>query len=180
MNDVAEPERGSPHSSHWGAFSALWQDGRLVVRPHPGDPTRALSCRTSPTRSATARASPGRWSGAAGWRHGPGADPRRGRDGFVAVAWDEALDLLAAELARVRDAYGPGAIFGGSYGWASAGRFHHAQRQMHRFLNTVLGGYVRSVNSYSAGASTVILPHVLGRYERSRGTTSPGTQVVGA
>jgi biotin/methionine sulfoxide reductase len=33
---------------------------------------------------------------------------------------------------------------------------------MHRFLNTALGGYVRSVNSYSAGASAVILPHILG------------------
>ena len=33
---------------------------------------------------------------------------------------------------------------------------------MHRFLNTVLGGYVRSVNSYSAGASNVILPHIMG------------------
>ena len=60
---------------------------------------------------------------------------------------------------------GPAAIFGGSYGWASAGRFHHAQSQVHRFLNTALGGYVRSVNSYSAGASAVILPHVLGTYD---------------
>jgi hypothetical protein len=24
--------------------------------------------------------------------------------------------------------------YGGSYGWASAGRFHHAQSQLHRFL----------------------------------------------
>ena len=47
-------------------------------------------------------------------------------------------------------------------GWASAGRFHHAQSQIHRFLNTALGGYVRSVNSYSSGAATVILPHILG------------------
>ncbi len=54
------------------------------------------------------------------------------------------------------------AVFGGSYGWSSAGRFHHAQSQVHRFPNTALGGYVRSVNSYSAGASAVILPHILG------------------
>ena len=47
----------------------------------------------------------------------------------------------------------------------SAGRFHHAQSQVHRFLNTTLGGYVRSVNSYSAGAAGVILPHVLGPME---------------
>ncbi len=60
---------------------------------------------------------------------------------------------------------GIGAIFGGSYGWSSAGRFHHAQSQIHRFLNTALGGYVRSVNSYSAGASNVLLPHILGGYD---------------
>ena len=81
------------------------------------------------------------------------------------MSWDEALDLLGAELRRVRDTHGPGAVFGGSYGWASAGRFHHAQSQIHRFLNIALGGYVRSVNSYSSGAASVILPHVLGDYE---------------
>ena len=40
------------------------------------------------------------------------------------------------------------------------GRFHHAQSQVHRFLNC-LGGYVRHVNSYSLGTSTVLLPHVI-------------------
>jgi biotin/methionine sulfoxide reductase len=71
-----------------------------------------------------------------GWlEHGPGPDERRGRDEFVPLAWDKALDLLGTELGRIRDTYGPGAVFGGSYGWASAGRFHHAQSQIHRFLN---------------------------------------------
>jgi biotin/methionine sulfoxide reductase len=51
-------------------------------------------------------------------------------------------------------------VYGGSYGWASAGRFHHAQSQVHRFLNC-LGGYVRHVNSYSLGTSTVLLPYVI-------------------
>src|SRR5207248_1255498 len=51
--------------------------------------------------------------------------------------------------------------FGGSYGWASAGRFHDAQHQLHRFLN-LSGGYARSVNSYSSGAASVILPHIIG------------------
>src|SRR4029077_14120526 len=72
---------------------------------------------------------------------------------------------LGAELARVRDSHGPGAVFGGSYGWASAGRFHHAQGQLHRFLNTAMGGYVRSVNSYRSGASSVLVPHIIGDYE---------------
>ena len=67
----------------------------------------------------------------------------RGQEGFVEIGWDEALALAAAEIARVRTSHGNRAIFGGSYGWSSAGRFHHAQSQVHRFLNSV-GGYVPS------------------------------------
>ncbi|MGD9945383.1 MAG: molybdopterin guanine dinucleotide-containing S/N-oxide reductase [Burkholderiaceae bacterium] len=154
-----------PHSSHWGVFRAGWQDGRLVVHPNPNDPDPnrlienfpdALRHRARVVRPMVRR----------GWlQRGPGADRQRGRDEFVAMPWDEVLDRLAAELRRVQQQHGCGAIFGGSYGWSSAGRFHHAQSQVHRFLNTALGGYVRSVNSYSAGASAVILPHVLGTIE---------------
>src|SRR3546814_19770470 len=97
--------------------------------------------------------------------NGPGPQRREIGDPFVECEWDTALDLLSGELARVRDGFGAQAIFGGSYGWASAGRFHHAQSQVHRFLNLACGGYVRSVNSYSAGASGVILPHILGPFE---------------
>jgi biotin/methionine sulfoxide reductase len=97
-----------------------------------------------------------------GWlEHGPGPTDRRGRDPFVEVGWDEALDLLAAELARVRASAGNEAIFGGSYGWASAGRFHHAQSQLHRFL-AQFGGYTASRNTYSTGTSSVLLPHLVG------------------
>ncbi|MEM7750279.1 MAG: molybdopterin-dependent oxidoreductase, partial [Pseudomonadota bacterium] len=60
-----------------------------------------------------------------------------------------------------RKTHGNGAIFGGSYGWASAGRFHHALSQIHRFLNCT-GGYVSSYASYSTGAAQAIMPHVLG------------------
>ena len=124
-----------PHSSHWGVFSGQWVDDRLVVRPHPQDPDpnpiienfpEALNHRVRIAKPMVRR----------GWlERGPGKDPRRGRDEFVPMEWPEALDLLAGELSRVRDTHGPGAIFGGSYGWSSAGRFHHAQSQVHRFLN---------------------------------------------
>ena len=84
----------------------------------------------------------------------------RGREPFVEVEWSVALDLVAGELARVKAAHGNKAIFGGSYGWSSAGRFHHAQSQVHRFLNSI-GGYVRHNDSYSLGAGRVILPHIV-------------------
>ena len=96
---------------------------------------------------------------------GPGAAPeKRGAEPFVEVEWDRALDLVAAELDRVRKAHGNAAIYGGSYGWSSAGRFHHAQSQVHRFLNSI-GGYVRHRDSYSLGAGNVILPHVVAQMD---------------
>lgn len=101
----------------------------------------------------------------ASWlEHGPGRDHRRGCDRFIAFSWPDALDLAARELRRVYAGHGGGAVFGGSYGWSSAGRFHHAQSQVHRFLNC-LGGYVRSVNTYSSAAAAVILPHIIGTQE---------------
>jgi len=80
------------------------------------------------------------------------------------MEWDEVLDLLAGELKRVKDKHGAGAIFGGSYGWSSAGRFHHAQSQVHRFLNMALGGYVRSV-TVTAPAPRRSHSALLGNYD---------------
>jgi len=93
---------------------------------------------------------------------GAGANPeKRGADPFVAVSWETAEKLVGDELTRVKQKYGNNAIYAGSYGWSSAGRFHHAQSQIHRFLNCI-GGYTRSVDTYSFAAAEVIVPHVLG------------------
>ena len=95
---------------------------------------------------------------------GPGSNNHlRGAEPFVEVRWEKAERLLGAELDRVRSHFGNRAIYGGSYGWSSAGRFHHAQGQLHRFLKC-MGGYTRSVGTYSFAAAEVIVPHVLGDY----------------
>ncbi len=88
----------------------------------------------------------------------------RGTEAFVEVDWNEALDLVAAALGDVIALHGNGAIYGGSYGWSSAGRFHHAQSQVHRFLNAI-GGYVRHTESYSLAACDVLLRHVIAPIE---------------
>ena len=85
----------------------------------------------------------------------------RGREPFVPVDWDTALDLAAEALQDAIANDGNESIYAGSYGWASAGRFHHAQGQLKRFLN-LIGGFVHSRTSYSAGAAEIIVPHVLG------------------
>jgi biotin/methionine sulfoxide reductase len=153
-----------PHSSHWGVFTTEADGDRVTVHPHPLDPDPSPLLANIPggVRHRTRVAQP---MIRAGWLdHGPGPADGRGAEPFVPVGWPAAIRVLADELQRVIGQYGPQAIYGGSYGWGSAGRFHHAQSQVHRFLNC-LGGYTRSVQTYSLGASRVILPYVIGTHD---------------
>lgn len=158
----AGPAGTSPTTSHWGAFGVRrTAGGGVETVPHPADPSPSplLGGVAGSLRHATRVRRP---AVRRGWlEHGPGPSAARGAEPFVEVGWDEALDLLAAELSRVRREHGNQAVFGGSYGWASAGRFHHAQSQLHRFL-AGFGGYTSSRNSYSLGTSLVLLPHLVG------------------
>jgi biotin/methionine sulfoxide reductase len=149
-------------SSHWGVYEVHRENGvavglkGLAEDPDPSPIGLAMwdayRSRLRVQRPAIRKS----WL-----EKGAGSHPElRGREPFVEVSWDEALDLLASELQRVKMQRGNEAIFGGSYGWSSAGRFHHAQGQVHRFLNAI-GGYVRSVDSYSLGAARVLMPHIV-------------------
>ena len=165
------PDRtGAPRqvttSSHWGTYDVLVAgDGDLStvigIEPRSGDPAAAPIMRNVP--GAQHHRSRIRYPAVRrGWlRDGPGPDERRGRDEFVRVSWDRLTGILAGELDRVRSRYGNEAIFGGSYGWGSAGRFHHPQSQLHRFLNCI-GGYTGSIGTYSHAASALTLPYLIG------------------
>ncbi|MDY6996536.1 MAG: molybdopterin-dependent oxidoreductase [Actinomycetota bacterium] len=151
--------------THWGAFTATVAGGDLTaVAPIDGDddPSPALGNLVGSVRHRSRVTAP---AVRRGWLEGgPGPTDRRGADEFVTVSWDELTTLLAGELRRVVDTHGNAAIYGGSYGWSSAGRFHHAQSQVHRFLNC-LGGYTSSRHSYSLGATGVIMPRVVGTHD---------------
>ena len=121
---------------------------RVAARPGDPDPSPLLGNIAGAHRHRSRVARPALRRNRAG----------RGYDSFEEVSWDTALDVVAEALAGVRER---SAIFGGSYGWASAGRFHHAQSQLHRFL-ALGGGYTGSRNSYSLGASLVAFPHLVG------------------
>jgi biotin/methionine sulfoxide reductase len=149
-------------SSHWGAYAVARNaagEPRLEGISEDPDPSPIGLSMLDAYRSAVRVQRP---AVRKSWlERGPGAAPElRGREPMVEVSWDRALELVAAEIARVRSKHGNEAIFGGSYGWSSAGRFHHAQSQVHRFLNSA-GGYVRHVDSYSLGAARVVMPHIV-------------------
>ena len=147
------------HGSHWGAFRARVEGGRLVEAvPFEGDTDPSPLLRSVPG-AVHARNRVTRPAVRGSWLDGSGG--RRGADPFVEVSWETALDLVAGELRRVHAEHGPQAVFGGSYGWASAGRLHHAKTQLNHFL-ACAGGYSGQVSNYSYGAAERLLPHVLG------------------
>ena len=147
------------HSSHWGSFLVSQHGEELKVRASPQDPDPSNLLRNIPD-AARHHARIAQPVIRRGWlERGPGPDARRGKDAYVPVSWNEALDHAASELKRVSAKHGNAAIFGGSYGWSSAGRFHHAPGQVHRFLNCI-GGYTSHVASYSAGTAIILLPRI--------------------
>ncbi|MCP4765251.1 MAG: molybdopterin-dependent oxidoreductase [Gammaproteobacteria bacterium] len=155
-------QKTKPTMHHWGPGLAVVEDGQLTdVLPHPDDP--------DPSR-INENILAGVYGSARVLRpavrksyleKGPGlANERRGEDAFVEVDFDTALDLIANELKRLRLQFGSQSIFAGSYGWASAGRFHHAQSQLKQFLNCS-GGFIRSEGNYSYNAALVLMPHIV-------------------
>ncbi len=162
--------------AHWGAFTALVDDGRFVrAEPFPADPAPSRLLEAMPAivysdkrvrRPAVRRDWLARRDRA-----------RSGSNVFVEVEWDHALDLAAGELARVRGLHGAEGIFGGSYGWSSAGRFHHARTQLRRFLFAG-GGCVDQIGNYSWGAAQTLLPHVIGTFEPVAGKSTDWRSIV--
>ncbi|KUE88832.1 biotin transporter BioY [Cupriavidus necator] len=150
-------------AAHWGVYE-VERNGNEATRLHPIEadpqPSGIGSGMLEACRDVQVRVK--RPAVRKSWlENGPGSQPeRRGQEPFVEIGWEEALALVSGELKRVIGTWGNEAIFGGSYGWSSAGRFHHAQSQIHRFLNAI-GGYVRHADSYSLGAARVLMPHIV-------------------
>ncbi|MEM9205311.1 MAG: molybdopterin-dependent oxidoreductase [Pseudomonadota bacterium] len=146
-------------STHWGV-AQVFTDGQKItaIKPHPNDldPSPISDNLVS---SLNGRARILRPAIREGWLNGGTGE--RGKDRFVEVSWDEALDRIAGELRRIRTDFGNEAIYAGSYGWASAGRFHHAQSQLKRFLNTQ-GGFTGSEGNYSYNAALCAMPLIVG------------------
>ena len=84
---------------------------------------------------------------------------RRGEGQFVRCTWEEAIELVAGELQRVKAKYGNEALFvpygTGSYNQLNGS--HTARRLMNLF-----GGCLGIYNSYSWGAINIATPTVYG------------------
>ena len=147
--------------THWGPV-VVESDGDKItkVKGHPKDPS------PSPLNESLLQTQENRVKRPAirkSWLdNGPGSKTfLRGREEFIEVDWDEALSAVSGELIRIRDTYGHQAIYGGSYGWSSAGKFHLCSGQIRRFMR-LFGSYTDAWGTYSSSAAAGIIPYVLG------------------
>lgn len=86
------------------------------------------------------------------WAPGGGDRSLRGRDQWVRISWDEALDLVASEIKRVRNQYGNESI------WATGGGAHYQN------MLAKAGGFVSDWGTTSYGA-WYEAPNYLGLHE---------------
>ena len=111
-----------PTCTHWGNY-LIETDGKQLLAVHPyavdKEPTpiaqslldaQDKNCRI-PQPMVRAGYLKEKWDS-----DGQG----RGREGFVPVSWEVALDLAAEALLHTKNDYGNEAIYGGSYGWGGA------------------------------------------------------------
>ena len=163
--------------AHWGAFTAVVEDGRFVrAEPFERDPAPSAMLEAMPAmvysdkrvqRPAVRRE----------WLLHRTRERSGAHNVFVEVDWDTALDLAAGEIRRVREAHGPQGLFGGSYGWSSAGRVNHAKTLVRRFLFSG-GGCVDQIGTYSFGAGQTLLPHIIGTADPIGGKVTSWASIV--
>lgn len=162
VSKISELPSHGINVTHWGIVHPVIKDGVIrTVRPfsldaHPSPNLQRIAelpyCESRIQTPAVRESF---------LKNGIASRGNRGKDKWVRVSWDEALDLVTREIKRVYREFGPNAVFGQSYGWKSPGSVNSASTLQRRLLK-LCGGYVQGVNSYSTAAVSTILPYVVG------------------
>ena len=173
---MSAPLKVVPHASHWGAFHAVVSGDRLIEARAPANDPNPSPMLASIPDMVHGKARIEQPMVRKGWLEH--RDRNRGSNPFVPVSWDQALDLVAGEMARVKGEFGNESIFAGSYGWSSAGQFHHAKTQLQRFTN-LYGGCTWQMHNYSYAAALALLPHILGDASASEGPVTDYESIAG-
>ncbi|MBM7345554.1 trimethylamine-N-oxide reductase TorA [Pantoea coffeiphila] len=159
-------KKGILTSAHWGAFEAIVEQGKMVgVQPVQDDPAPNELIEMAPWQVHAANRITSPVVRKSWLENGPGSrNDLRGRDEWVKVSWEKAIQLVSDEIRRLQSAYGPSSIYAGSCGWKSTGMLHNCRALLHRLMN-LSGGFLSYSGDYSTGAAQVIMSHVVGSTE---------------
>lgn len=151
-----------PHATHFGPFIAKVKDGKFVdVLPSPHDKNPSIMMKSMIDRVYTdsrvkypcVRKS---------FLEGKNAPELRGKEPFVRVDWETALNLVAEKIKSTPKENIYNAAYGG---WGHVGRLHNSNIVTGRFFNIVLGGAVGTDGEYSNGAAGRVNNDIIGDLE---------------
>ncbi|MCI6989087.1 MAG: molybdopterin-dependent oxidoreductase [Campylobacter sp.] len=93
---------------------------------------------------------------------GKNAPELRGKEEFVRVSWEKAMELIVDKLSNTPYQN----VFNASYGgWGHPGLLHNCNAVAGRFLNTTFGGAVGTDGEYSNGAAGKVNTSIIGDLE---------------
>ncbi|RBQ31877.1 biotin sulfoxide reductase [Arcobacter sp. FW59] len=154
-----------PSASHYGAFYAHVMDGEIV------DITSQLDSDANPTVLVKALADRNSTDSRVkypvvrkSYLEGKGKGELRGKEEFVRVSWEKALDLVSEAIKKAQAKGGNKALYNASYGgWSHPGAFK-PNVLAGRFFNQI-GGAVGTAGEYSNGAAGPVNPSIVGDME---------------
>ncbi|GAA9182995.1 hypothetical protein Taiwan47_13900 [Helicobacter pylori] len=160
---VFEKVESIPHATHFGPFIAKVQNGVVKdIIPQKSDynPTMMLKAMVDRVYSDSRVKYP--CVRKSFLENKKNHKELRGREEFVRVSWDVALDLAAKKLKEIPKEN----IYNASYGgWGHAGSLHRCHHLAWRFFNTTLGGAIGADGEYGNGAAARINPMIVGDME---------------
>ncbi|MGN8488942.1 molybdopterin guanine dinucleotide-containing S/N-oxide reductase [Helicobacter pylori] len=160
---VFEKVKSIPHATHFGPFIAKVQNGVIKdIVPQKSDynPTMMLKAMADRVYSDSRVKYP--CVRKSFLENKKNHKELRGREEFVRVSWDVALDLAAKKLKEIPKEN----IYNASYGgWGHAGSLHRCNNLAWRFFNTTLGGAIGTDGEYNNGAAARINPMIVGDME---------------
>ncbi|KMZ49233.1 biotin sulfoxide reductase [Helicobacter pylori] len=160
---VFEKVESIPHATHFGPFIAKVQNGvirDIVPQKSDYNPTMMLKAMVDRVYSDSRVKYP--CVRKSFLENKKNHKELRGREEFVCVSWDVALDLAAKKLKEIPKEN----IYNASYGgWGHAGSLHRCHHLAWRFFNTTLGGAIGTDGEYGNGAAARINPMIVGDME---------------
>ena len=165
-NVLLEDVKKIPHANHYGPFIAHVQGNKIfdIVPRSELDKKPLVMLQGLTDRVATSSRVKYPYVRKS-YLEGQDKKELRGREEFVRVSWDKALELVHAKISKIRQEDGNQALYNASYGgWAHPGYLGKVNTLAGRFFNTI-GGAVITTGDYSTGSATSVMPTVMGDIE---------------
>ncbi|MCF6172430.1 MAG: molybdopterin-dependent oxidoreductase [Campylobacteraceae bacterium] len=161
-SELFSPIKKIPSASHFGAFYAYVQDGKIKDIVPQGKDSRPGMMKALVDRNYSNSRVKYPYVRKSFLEGKPNNKLLRGKEEFVRVSWKKALKLVAKKL---KDTPRDSIYNGTTDGWAHPGLVNYCPTLAGRFFNIVKGGSVNIDGDFSVGAALRTNPDIVGDIE---------------